>query len=177
MRGRGIFAPILAAAGALCVALSVPGQANDAPFVPFAGQLLQAHNAERAQAGVPPLRWSDRLAAEAHRWALHLADEGRMIHATRDERRQAGENLWMGPAGYYTAEFMVGAFIAEKQHFRNGTFPEVSTTGRWRDVGHYTQVVWRETQEVGCALVRNDSDDFLVCRYWPAGNWYGRDVF
>ena len=43
--------------------------------------------------------------------------------------------------------------------------------------GHYTQVVWRNTREVGCAVARNGSDDFLVCRYWPSGNWMGQVPF
>ncbi len=159
---------------ALAAIIASPGMANDSPANGFSQRLLAAHNAERANAGVPPLAWSEELAGDARSWAERLAGEGRMMHAGRDERGHAGENLWMGTSGLFSAEVMVGTFIAEKRHFRNGTFPDVSTTGQWRDVGHYTQVIWRETQEVGCAVVRNESDDFLVCRYWPAGNWYGK---
>ena len=83
----------------------------------------------------------------------------------------------MGYAGYYGADVMVSGFVAERQYFRNGVFPQVSTTGSWRDVGHYTQVIWRDTQEVGCAVARGETNDFLVCRYWPAGNVYNRSVY
>lgn len=100
-----------------------------------------------------------------------------MIHASRDQRAGTGENLWMGAARYYGADVMVGGFVAEQRHFRNGTFPHVSATGNWRDVGHYTQVIWRGTREVGCAVARGGSNDFLVCRYWPAGNVYNQRVF
>ena len=100
-----------------------------------------------------------------------------MIHANREQRRGAGENLWMGYAGYYGPDVMVGGFVDERQHFRNGTFPQVSQTGNWRDVGHYTQVIWRGTREVGCAVARGETNDFLVCRYWPAGNVYNQPVF
>jgi len=148
----------------------------DRPANRFAAELLDTHNAERESFGALPLQWSPKLAREAQEWAQRLAHEGRMRHASNDERGGAGENLWMGTAGAYPARFMVGAFIDEKQHFRAGTFPHISQTGNWRDVGHYTQVVWPDTRELGCAVARNQNDDFLVCRYWPAGNTYGVEI-
>ena len=147
------------------------------PVNRFAQQLLDAHNQERAEAGVPPLEWSDKLAREAREWADQLATQGRMTHADRDTRRMAGENLWMGTAGRFSAEDMVSTFTREKQYYRHRAFPDISTTGRWQDVGHYTQVVWRNSQQVGCAVAQNGEDDFLVCRYWPAGNWEGEMAF
>ena len=71
---------------------------------------------------------------------------------------------------------MIGTFVDEKRHFRRGTFPDVSTTGQWRDVGHYTQLIWRGTQKVGCAVAPGGGQDWLVCRYWPAGNTMGQKV-
>ncbi|APE28745.1 CAP domain-containing protein [Aurantiacibacter gangjinensis] len=159
------------------VALAMPPAAEAQRINPFAEDLLEAHNDARDEVGVPRLAWSNRLAREAHDWAQHLAREGRMIHADRDQRGGAGENLWMGSAGYYGADIMVGGFVAEQQHFRNGEFPQVSTTGTWRDVGHYTQVIWRDTQELGCAVARGQTNDFLVCRYFPAGNVYNQRVY
>jgi hypothetical protein len=60
----------------------------------------------------------------------------------------------------------------EKKLFREGVFPDCRVN-RTAVVGHYTQIVWRNTQSVGCALVGNGRTDFLVCRYSPAGNFYG----
>ena len=142
-----------------------------------AGDWLDAHNTERSEFGVLPLRWSDDLAAEARVWAETLAREEQMRHSSFEERAGRGENLWMGTAGYYTAEQMIAHFAQEKQYFRTGRFPEVSTTGQWGDVGHYTQVVWPATREVGCATARGPRYEFLVCRYWPAGNKMGQQIF
>lgn len=143
----------------------------------FAQALLTEHNRARDEAGVPRLRWSVKLAGDAQGWAETLAREGWMRHSSQSEANGAGENLWMGSAGYYAPEAMIGSFVAEKRNFQLGAFPRVSRTGRWEDVGHYTQIVWRDTREVGCAVARNGSDDFLVCRYWPAGNWMGERPF
>ena len=160
-------APFLALGAAAGVAAQADGNG-------FAQALLAEHNRARDEAGVPRLAWSGKLAREAQGWADMLAREGRMRHAGNEEAGGAGENLWMGTAGYFGPERMVGAFVDERQHYVHAEFPKVSRTGRWEDVGHYTQVVWRDTQEVGCAVARGRQDDFLVCRYWPAGNWMGQ---
>lgn len=143
----------------------------------LAERLLAEHNRERDRAGVPRLVWSERLAEEARAWAQRLASDGGLRHASESESRGAGENLWMGTAGSFAPESMVGAFVAERRFYRHGTFPEVSLTGNWHDVGHYTQVVWRGTREVGCAVARGEGHDYLVCRYWPAGNWMGQTPY
>lgn len=152
--------------------LTTPAQADERRHA-----WLAAHNEERDEFGVLPLRWSDELAAEALVWAEALATDEQMRHSTTEGRDGRGENLWMGTAGYYTPEQMIGHFAEEKQYFFTGRFPEVSKTGDWGDVGHYTQVVWPATREVGCATARGERYDFLVCRYWPAGNVMGQRIF
>ncbi|MDF1835414.1 MAG: CAP family protein [Alteraurantiacibacter sp. bin_em_oilr2.035] len=144
---------------------------------PFAERLLRTHNDARDDVGVDRLEWSNRLARQAQLWADELARRGNMQHSDKSGRVGTGENLWMGHAGYYSAETMVGAFVDERRLYRHGIFPNVSTTGQWRDVGHYTQVIWRSTREVGCAVARGQTDDFLVCHYYPAGNIYDRPVY
>ncbi|WP_338466087.1 CAP domain-containing protein [Novosphingobium sp. ZN18A2] len=167
---------VLAVLGA-AVALALTGQSATAQQAAgpnrFARELLAQHNLERDRLGIARLSWSHKLAQQAEGWAQVLARQGRMVHASWSERHGAGENLWMGAAGRYDADFMVGAFVNERQHFVRGTFPGVSDTGRWEDVGHYTQLIWPGTKEVGCAVAHNARDDFLVCRYWPAGNTVG----
>jgi hypothetical protein len=165
--GAGFVAATLAA---VLTAQTVHAQ----PGPSFAQRLLVAHNLERDRVGVPRLKWSGKLAGQAQAWADTLARSGRFEHS--EDRAGAGENLWMGPAERYSAEAMVGGFVEEVRHFRVGQFPNVSMTGSWHDVGHYTQLVWRGTQEVGCAVARGGPNDILVCRYWPAGNVIGERV-
>lgn len=139
----------------------------------FARRVLAAHNRERARLGLAPLRWDPRLSERAMQWAQVLA-----LHDTLEHSGDwgLGENLWMGSARWYTPEQMIEDFIAERTAFRPGRFPDVSRTGDWSDVGHYTQVIWPETRAVGCALARNARDEVMVCRYWPAGNVLGERV-
>jgi hypothetical protein len=165
-----IIAPLIAI-GATSVSAEQPGSR-------FAQALLTEHNRARDAVGVPRLTWSSKLAGEAQGWAERLAREGRMYHSTNEQSNNAGENLWMGSAGYYGPDAMDGAFVNAKRLYRPGAFSaQISTTGRWEDVGHYTQVVWRNTKEVGCAVAHNAENDFLVCRYWPSGNWMGQVAY
>lgn len=139
----------------------------------FSTRILAAHNNERAAMGVPPLGWDADLANGAQQWANNLASSGRFAHSPQTGRGDIGENLWMGTKGYYVPENMVGAWVREKKFFKSGRFPNNSTTGNVSDVGHYTQLVWRETGSVGCAKAANAQAEFLVCRYSDAGNYIG----
>lgn len=179
MRTGRVVAALLAPLVALGMANAVVAQQAGAPPANrFAQALLAEHNRARDAVGVSRLAWSGKLAREAQGWAERLAREGRMFHSTNAESGGAGENLWMGSAGYYGADVMVGAFVDEKRLYRHGAFSaQVSATGKWEDVGHYTQVVWRDTREVGCAVARGAKDDFLVCRYYPSGNWMGQTAY
>jgi hypothetical protein len=139
-------------------------------------RLLAEHNRERAKLGLAPLTWSPALEASAARWAAHLAKTNSFEHAPQGQPDE-GENLWMGTKGAYSPEDMVGLWIDEKRMFKRGLFPNVSTTGQWSDVGHYTQIIWYKTARIGCAIASNSDSDFLVCRYDPPGNWIGESPF
>ncbi|MBU1756910.1 MAG: SCP-like extracellular [Alphaproteobacteria bacterium] len=143
----------------------------------FASRVLGSHNAERERLRLPGLKWNAHLEREAAEWAHSLGQRGVLEHAEGASRRGTGENLWMGTAGAWDVETMVGMFLAEREHYRHGAFPDVSRTGNWADVGHYTQIVWRDTREVGCAMVTARGNDVLVCRYYPAGNVWGARAF
>lgn len=140
---------------------------------PFPAQVLAQHNAERVRLGLAPLVWSERLTGDARVWAQSLARRRVFEHSRSSSQ---GENLWMGTAGFFSPEQMIGAFLGEARHFRDGVFPRVSRTGNWADVGHYSQIIWPTTRELGCAMARGGNNDVLVCRYWPAGNVMGQRV-
>jgi hypothetical protein len=139
----------------------------------FDERILAAHNQERLELGLEPLSWNPALAEQAQHWADYLAASGRFEHAPEDPYAPEGENLWAGTKGYYAPEARVDAWAREKQFFHMGVFPDNSTTGRVEDVGHYTQLIWRATTEVGCAEAASAGEDILVCRYAEAGNYRG----
>jgi hypothetical protein len=144
-------------------------------------RLLAAHNNERARLGIPPLKWNDKLAQRAAQWAEELTTMNELEHADEADYEEGGEvegeNLWRGTRDYFTPEQMVNLWVDERKIFINGPFPHNATNGRWRDVGHYTQLIWKSTTEVGCAIAHNNEDEILVCRYVEGGNVMGEKPY
>ena len=162
---------------ACAVIFTAPFVMGTMPLMSFDDRILAAHNQERVALGLEPLLWNQALAQSAQQWADHLAATGRFEHAPENRSAPEGENLWAGSKGYFAPEAMVDAWIREKKYFRPGLFPDNSITGKVEDIGHYTQIVWRATRQVGCAQAAGASEDVLVCRYAEAGNYRGEQPF
>lgn len=161
---RNFVAPLLS------VFLAAPLLAQGPTLDPLSARLLAAHNRVRAAVGVPLLQWDPFLAAAAASYGHSIATAGRLQHSPRATRPGQRENLWMGTRGAYSPEQMVGYWAEERSMFRPGIFPNVSTTGNWLDVSHYTVMIWPTTTRVGCAIYSSAAWDFLICRYSPPGN-------
>ncbi len=162
---------ILSFALLLCSPLLMGGTVARADFN---ARLLAAQNAERSAAGVAPLAWNAGLAADARVWADELAASGRFEHSPDELGKiPQGENLWAGTPRAFTPEAMVRLWVAEKKDYRPGIFPNNSRSGDVERVGHYTQLIWSASRQVGCAAAVGREEEFLVCRYSEAGNVYG----
>ncbi|APG29140.1 hypothetical protein A7E78_13125 [Syntrophotalea acetylenivorans] len=132
-------------------------------------QLLTEHNRVRSAVGVGPVIWSPDLAAYSQEWADYLADNQCHIkHRPAEGRWQGlyGENLFTGTAGFYDVGDGVRAWESEKQFFKGGAV----TLANVQQVGHYTQLVWRGTTQIGCGKAECGGRIILVCNYAPAGN-------
>lgn len=165
-----IAASAAAPAAATASVLTIP------PATAVAMRMVVLHNQARAAAGVGPIYWDSSLAAAADAYAAQLARTGRWGHSPMSARPGQGENLWMGTRGAYGVDQMIGAWASERQWFRPGSFPNVSTTGHWSEVGHYTQMIWPSSSRVGCAIRASVRYEYLVCRYSPGGNVIGSRV-
>jgi pathogenesis-related protein 1 len=147
------------------LAVAASAFAADAP--PLPRDFLAAHNAARAKVGAPPLAWSDRLAAVAQEWADHLISTGGFEHRSKSKY---GENLYeMRGAEAKPAE-VVARWMEEAASFDYKS--NKCRSGKM--CGHYTQVVWRSTKELGCAVGRRGAREVWVCEYDPPGNYVGQ---
>jgi hypothetical protein len=136
--------------------------------------MIAAHNQARVKYGVAPLVWDEGLVRYARTYAQFLARTGRFEHDPKlGPHLPQGENLWMGTRTAYSYAQMIGHLVDERRFYQPGRFPAVSRTGEWSHVAHYTQIIWPTSQRVGCATASNSGHDYLVCRYWPAGNIVG----
>ena len=165
--------------------------------------MTAAHNAARDKLGLPPLTWDPGLAAIADEWAEHLASTNGCVMEHRPSQELtftdgAGGEIWA------TGNYVNGMFIGENLYWSAiSPPPEViplvdpavvveawesevvdydystnsCTPGKM--CGHYTQIVWEDTERVGCAFrtCSADGSQVWVCNYYPAGNIVGEKPY
>jgi hypothetical protein len=140
----------------------------------YSHAMLDYHNTLRAEFGSPPLQWNSTLAANAFDYAKTMSETGQLLHSPRTGRENERENLSLSPHGANSIQTMLDGWGMERRYFMPGIFPNVSTTGDWMRVAHYTQIVWPTTTQIGCGFYSGSRYDALVCRYSPPGNTDGK---
>jgi uncharacterized protein YkwD len=144
---------------------AAPAGGNTAKLPGVAKAIVDAHNRYRAKHCAPPLTWSPTLAEVAQQWANTLRDKG---CAFDHSRGKYGENLAMGTSGALDGGSVVTMWYDEIKGY------SFEQPGFSMQTGHFTQVVWRGTSQVGCAMTTCRSMDIWVCEYDPPGNWEGQ---
>ena len=128
-------------------------------------EILQSHNSVRRSLGVPPLAWSNELAASAQEWAQALLAKNQFLHRPKSPY---GENLFEITGAHASPAQVVHEWAAE---YRDYDYRSNRCSGT---CGHYTQIVWRDTRQVGCGVARGVRSEVWVCEYNPPGNWVGQ---
>lgn len=147
-------------------------------------EMVAAHNQYRSEAGVSlEVTWSEKLGnlAQAHANKLKTHPSCRLSHS---HARDVGENLyWASALIYSTGETVVqrltpeqvsNAWGSEREHYHYAS----NSCAIGKVCGHYTQMVWANTAEIGCAkAVCQDNSQVWVCNYYPAGNYVGEKPY
>lgn len=138
---------------------------------------LNFHNKVRADVRVIPLAWSPDLAKIAQEWADHLASQGcDMKHRPKDGEwaQKYGENIFWGKGADYSALDASKSWYSEIEHYTYG----VLNSSNWSKTGHYTQMVWKKTKQVGIAVAKcADGAIIIVANYNPPGNYMGESPY
>ena len=138
--------------------------------------ITDAHNTARAaeNAGLPALTWDPALAAIAKAWGSQCkSDDGALIDHNAGRSNgyptYVGENIYAS-SGSANGPGAVSSWISEKKNYN---YAKNSCSGV---CGHYTQVVWKSTTKLGCALVNCPNLRYpstIICDYGPGGNMSG----
>ena len=141
--------------------------------------MLSAHNRWRAEVGSPPLKWSDKLANIAQGWADHLEkDTCAMYHSNNgygENIYQASPLIWSGGRKDFQHKSPQEVTDTWGDEIKDYNYATNSCSGV---CGHYTQLVWKDTKEVGCAMsVCDDNGQIWVCSYYPPGNMVGQKPY
>lgn len=146
-------------------------------------EMITAHNKWRNEVSVPAIKWSATLADTAQVYAnkLKTSQACKMVHSGA---AGLGENLFWASALKYsdgtvkvqtvTPTKGTDAWGSEKLDYTYST----NTCAAGKVCGHYTQLVWKSTTEVGCGkAVCADNSQIWVCNYTPAGNYVGQKPY
>ncbi|CAL1539025.1 unnamed protein product [Lymnaea stagnalis] len=134
-------------------------------------KFLDSHNRGRREVSVPDLVWNSTLATSAASHGARCVIE----HSQGDH----GENLYFSKPRnddlLKLSEDAVGSWLSEKPANVDTKWPCLQDLS----CGHYTQIVWRTTKTVGCAIVHCASywENFVVCQYYPPGNYIGQKPY
>ena len=117
------------------------------------------------------MTWSSSLAQQAQSWANNIASLGSLVHSSGDY----GENLH-ALGGFDTTSatpcaIPVWSWYRECVNFNyDYNLDFMDQPAGWKQIGHFTQVVWKESTEVGCGVALNGMDRYTVCHYRKSGN-------
>lgn len=135
----------------------------------FEDEFLKAHNEYRRKHGVPPLEISKKLCKYAEEWAKTIAKKGSMEHRDQNDY---GENIfyaWSSDPNFtVSGKDPVDKWYSEIKDHPFGREP--TSLGS----GHFTQVVWEDTKEVGVGMAKSkEGQVYVVANYYPPGNVMG----
>ena len=79
----------------------------------------------------------------------------------------------------------IQAWYDEVSDFPEANVASFSSKGATGTIGHYTQLVWGETEFIGCGAIYYKDNNFprypyrktLVCNYHPPGNYLNHPVY
>lgn len=137
----------------------------------FIKEAIDAHNFYRRNHGSDFLIHNPEISTIAQNYANYLAKIVNMVHSSNKYRNEKlGENL------YCSLDSRAVTLSGKKptQEWYN----EISQY-KFKDyqpgTGHFTQVVWKSSREIGIGLAKaKDGSFFVVANYYPAGNMIGK---
>ena len=129
------------------------------------------------------ISYSIALESAAQIYANSLASNGKFEHDPKNHERNFGENLYAHSQDKIPTilDAITPWYDDEKPyyHYDDGSCDEGTfSNGQNIMCGHYTQVIWQDTKEVGCASAQYKTGNFkgghiYVCKYQKAGNIVG----
>ncbi|KGK40268.1 hypothetical protein JL09_g544 [Pichia kudriavzevii] len=132
------------------------------PYTSFKSRYLEAHNYFRSlMQDTPALTWSDEIASLAQDSANNYQCNGILTHTGKTYKgEQLGENLAYGYS--FEKAWAVRAWFNEIEYY-NYNDPKFDES-----TGHFTQLVWSRTTEVGCGYKYCGEvyGDYIICNYY-----------
>ena len=140
----------------------------DSELISFRDEILKNHNEKRQLHGSPELTPNTSLNNKAQDYAKQILDsQGKKAFPANTYNDSAvGENVIISSKKKPNEIF-------EKWYNEKNSY-DFSLNKFQKGTGHFTQIVWKETKEIGIGLEKDDKNNICcVALYYPGGNVIG----
>jgi hypothetical protein len=150
---------------------------------------VAAHNQARSgplipapSPALPPVTWDGILADAVYNYAVRCQGANDLLshNANRSTDYQAlggsgyvGENIYGSGGATVTPAAAIDLWMGEAPSYDYNS-------GDFGTAGHYTQIVWRASVRIGCAIVDCPAlryHNTVICDYAPGGNIVGQKPY
>jgi len=125
--------------------------------------------------------WNDALATAAQgyaeectwghgqpKWIGDLEIDGSPL-----SEETVGQNMFRGANDRFDWKNATNLWFNERVDYHYAT----TTCNKGKECGHYTQLVWSTSKHIGCGWHKCPHKDFIICNYFPPGNWKGEKPY
>ena len=144
------------------------GNESNNIIIQYRNEALRKHNEYRIKHNAPELKLNEKLNEMAEIYANQLLDsEGKKAFPLNIYNNDStlGENIII--SSKKTAEEICEIWYNENKNY------DYSLNKFQKGAGHFTQIIWKETQEIGFGFKFRDNNFCVVAYYYPAGNILG----
>ncbi|MCK9294720.1 MAG: CAP domain-containing protein [Desulfobulbaceae bacterium] len=167
--------------------LSLTTASRAGEFTIDAAAMVKAHNEQRAAVGSPKVKWSKELESKAINRLKQLQKLGCVMkhsgpgenlfwasaRETANKKNAFGQWIWHSTVQKISEKEVVSMWASEKEWYAGDRGTCHAPLGE--TCGHYTQLVWEDTREIGCGRsICRDKSQVWLCLYSPSGNIIGQ---
>ena len=126
--------------------------------------MLNSHSYFRKRHGVPVLKLNEELNKMAQAFAKSLSSSGQSFSKDIYNEEPLGINVLISDKDL-KPEKICNEWYNESKKYDYTNYYKFQ-----KGTGHFTQMIWKNTEEIGIGFEKNDDKMYVVAYYYPAGN-------
>ena len=148
---------------------------NDFNWDAYYTELVNTHNNLRRKHGLTFLVKDSKLEKFAQETANDSLIAGTLkLGESYRNGQYYGQNLYLGSGNPHTGKYVTEYWYSENANYNYST----GKSNNGATIGHFTQIVWKITQKIGCAVAVGrwkvyKESYYICCYYYPGGNLPG----
>ena len=145
-------------------------QLSDINLEAIRKDILKNHNYHRKRHQVQNLARNSEIEKIAQEYSKEQAKNDQMEHSSNTyKNKPLGENLY---SCWSSSSASVNGTRASESWYSEVKSYDFNNPGYKKGIGHFTQLVWKDSKEIGCGAACSSTNNcYVTCNYYPAGNY------